>query len=55
VTRSHDRGLSEGLIGQIRLCEQLLNRTCTPEDRLSAMTTQELQQMAAQLRQELTS
>jgi predicted transposase/invertase (TIGR01784 family) len=55
LTQSQARALSEGLIGQIRLCQQLLGRPEMLDERLRAMTAKELQQLAEQLRQELTS
>lgn len=46
-------GLAEGLIGQIRLCEELLGRPPRAEAELAAMSVEGLRQLADQLHAEL--
>ena len=58
VQDSFTQGLAEGrqtglLIGQIRLCEELLGREPRAEAELAAMSTDTLRQLADQLRAEL--
>jgi hypothetical protein len=50
VQNSFTRG---SLIGQIRLCEELLGRTSSPEAELAAMSPDALRELAEQLRGEL--
>jgi predicted transposase/invertase (TIGR01784 family) len=52
-TEGRQAGLTEGLIGQIRLCEELLGRAPRAESELAAMSTDGLRQLADQLRAEL--
>ncbi len=43
-------GWIEGLIGQVRLCEELLGRPPLPTEQLEAMQADELEELVAQLR-----
>ncbi len=45
-----ERARVEGLIGQVRLCEELLNLTPAPAEQLDAMQPDELQRLVDQLR-----
>jgi predicted transposase/invertase (TIGR01784 family) len=54
VQDSFTQGLAEGLIGQIRLCERLLQRTPRSEDELAAMSTEDLRALAQQLEAHLS-
>jgi len=52
--RGEERGRTQGaLVGQIRLCQQVLKQPLTPEEELYARPEQELAALLEQLRQQL--
>jgi predicted transposase/invertase (TIGR01784 family) len=54
IQDSFTKGLAEGLIGQIRLCERLLHRTPRSDDELAVMSTEDLRALARQLEAQLS-
>ena len=60
VRHSYTQGRAEGRsqgnwIGQIRLCEELLHRPPRPDAEMLALSTDELRELAEELRMELLS
>jgi hypothetical protein len=49
------KGLAEGLIGQVRLCEQFLRRDPLPNEQLGAMSVEAMRQLVDELRSQLAS
>ena len=49
-----EKGIEKGaVVGQVRLCQELLKQTPTPKKELSALSEQDLSALLAQLRQQL--
>ena len=51
-----EKGIEKGaLVGQIRLCQELLKQPPTPQAELSALSQEDLAALLAQLREQLTA
>jgi predicted transposase/invertase (TIGR01784 family) len=56
VDRAEERGMEKGaLMGQVRLCQELLKQSPTPQPELSALPEEKLAALLAELRKQLMS
>jgi hypothetical protein len=54
IEKGREEGIAKGeLLGQIRLCQELLKQPPTPQAELLALTPENLSALLAQLRQQL--
>ncbi|MBC8876186.1 MAG: DEAD/DEAH box helicase family protein [Planctomycetes bacterium] len=49
------KGRTEGLIGQVRLCERFLKRAPLPDEQLGSMSADELQRLVEELESQIPS
>jgi flagellar biosynthesis/type III secretory pathway protein FliH len=59
IEKGREEGREEGiekgqLLGQIRLCQELLNQSATPQAELLALPQEELSALLARLREQLS-